>query len=223
MKIYKLSMQSPFINPTWLAKYSHGITTVLSDGSINLNGEILTFKDESLPPNTEVKVWLDNFFHCASIQDITEENSRYQLLQEAEELILNNKRNKIREEAVLFNSAIELPAKWDVGIKHVLSGLSESSHGNGINKATVNHIILIENLKSGRLKRHQGSFLCSTSTNQDGMQYIDYGVNSNNTQSFDRHVDGDGNEYQPKVTCKACLRVLKYMKNKSLSDKLSCQ
>ena len=208
-------MKSRFINPTWFAKYSHGVTTVLSDGTINLNGEILTFKDKLLPPDTEVKVWLDKFFCCASIQDIEEHKRQYQLSQETKKQLHNNTLNKHRDEAISFNATIQLPIKWDVGIKHVLSGLSETSQGNGINRATVNHIILLENFESGRLKRSKGSFLCSTAPNKDGMQYIDYAIGKDSTVSFERHVDGEGKEYQPKITCKACLQVLELLKKQS--------
>jgi len=76
--------------------------------------------------------------------------------------------------------------KWTTAIKEVLSGLSAKSNGTGRNKATVEHILLLENMKVGRLKRGAGDFLCSNSRAIWGAGYTDM---------------------TSMVTCKACLAI----------------
>jgi hypothetical protein len=106
--------------------------------------------------------------------------------------------NRIREEAETFNAALTIPVAWKPGYKSVLSGLSITSWGDGRNRATVEHIWLLDELHEGKLHRKRGDFLCSSSSGSNGEQWV-------SPESICR--DGDGNDYVPKVTCQSCLKI----------------
>lgn len=72
------------------------------------------------------------------------------------------------ENAMLIQDALaqerrfeKLPFDWGVSIKQVLSGLSESSMGNGCNASTVTHLYAKSAFESGRYKRDAGEYLCT--------------------------------------------------------------
>jgi hypothetical protein len=80
-----------------------------------------------------------------------------------------------------------------------LQPLTENSWGDGRNRRTVDHILLLEPLQVGRLKRRERDFLCSSSAARNGKRW--------SGQVIDRAIDGYGNEYPPAVTCQTCLRL----------------
>lgn len=192
-----------FINPTWINRIGHGQhkAVVQQNGTIQLDGETLQFTGQSLEPGTEVQVWTNyqGFFICARMDDIEQERLRQQQDELAKQAALREKRNAIRHEAEAFNARIALPFRWNVGIKDVLSGLSESSWGDGRSKATVEHILLQEPVAIGRLVRNAGDFLCSASNQDNGKRW--------SAQVASCGHDGDGKPFAPKVSCKSCLRL----------------
>lgn len=108
-------------------------------------------------------------------------------------------------EARAFNAGITLPVQWDVGIKDVLSGLSEGSLGDGRSKATVGHIYLLKDFEAGRFKRHKGDFFCTSTSGSNGKRW---------STTVEQAYDGASAPYQPKVTCKAHLRLAaRWMRN----------
>ncbi len=96
-----------------------------------------------------------------------------------------------------FWEQYSIPYKFSSEIKVVLSGLSERSSGNGCNKATVRHIVLLEDFTDGKLKRNSGQFLCSQPT----------GI----VKHFDDR-EGALVEPQERITCRECLRKIKRYK-----------
>lgn len=190
-----------FLNPIWFNRICSGrhAATVTQDGTVLLDGEMLTFRDASLPSGTPVEVWLNfaGHFVCATRADIEAESAARATREHEAAEKRRLQLNALRAEAEAFNTRIRLPVRWETGIKDVLSGLSEHSWGDGRNKATVEHIYLLEPLAAGRLKRDEGDFLCTSASGSNGKRW--------SGQIAERAVDGDGNRYQPKVTCKACL------------------
>lgn len=85
-----------------------------------------------------------------------------------------------------------LPFAWKTNIKQVISGLTENSNGNGSNKRTVMHIVLDEDFKKGRLKRHKDDYLCSDKKTSNWSA-----PNSSLTRD----------SFKEAVTCKACLSI----------------
>lgn len=99
---------------------------------------------------------------------------------------------KTREAAEVFNEALNIPFKWSVDHKVVISGLSENSWGCGTNRRTVMHVRVLEDFQDGRFKRKAGDFLCGK----------DDSVHQGYTDT------SEGNK-GVKVTCKQCLKVSK--------------
>lgn len=193
------------LNPFWHLRHCQGEhpAVVGADRAVELDGVTLRLRDDALAPGAQVKVWLSTsgYFVCALVQDIeraTEERRAAEAIEYAE---LNARLNTLRAEADAFNAQIKPPVNWVVGIKDVLSGLSDRSWGDGRNKATVNHVYLLEPLNSGRLVRNAGDFLCTAAGDTNGKDW------SGKKREI-RH-DGNGDTYQPKVTCKACLKLAK--------------
>ena len=188
------------LDPIWFNTVRHGQhpAEVAAEGILSVNGVDLRLSRGALAAGTAVRVWLDGAGHfvCATRDEI---ERQAQAWQEAEAFKASERRKRLdemRADAEVFNARIALPLRWDVGIKDVLSGLSETSWGDGRCKATVEHIYLLEDLQAGRLKRHEGDFLCTSGSGTNGKRY---------STTVVRGEDGDGNPFQPKVTCKACL------------------
>ena len=203
MNIYRLHLETAFIDPRWLSRI-HGRynVTVADDGTVEIEGKKLRFeKPEETPGNgTAMIVWLNRWFYCCTAEEEAAENAR----REAEETERKHRKrermNAARDEAQAYNTAIHLPVKWDVGIKDVLSGLSARSDGTGRNRATVEHILLLESLTAGKLKRAAGDFLCTSKTGTNGKNWSD--------NKIERWIDGDGHECQPMPSCKQCRKLL---------------
>lgn len=78
-----------------------------------------------------------------------------------------------------------LPFKWKSNIKQVLSGLSESSNGDGCKRNTVVHVWLLEDFKRGRFSRKKYDYLCSPKKTSNW---------------------SDGSISDDEITCKTCLQ-----------------
>jgi hypothetical protein len=193
----------PFLDPHWFNHVRQGPQNAVVDerGVVVVAGEDLRFFDAALPAGTEVQVTLSasGFFQAVSVADLAAEREEFLRAEDMREQSRRMAQNATRAAAEEANAEIRLPVKWDVGIKDVLSGLTESSNGCGRNSRTVEHIILLEPLEFGRLVRDEGDFLCSSSKADNGKRW--------SGQVAEQWVDGDGNTYQPPVTCKKCLEV----------------
>lgn len=118
-----------------------------------------------------------------------------------------NRLNNHADAAADFYRRYELPFKYDVGEKEVLSGLSERSWGDGRRKNTVIHLLVEEDWTQGRMKRKAGDFLCTSLSGSNGN-----GWSGQNLRL--RAHNGENQEYTPAVTCKQCLKMMnKYAKN----------
>jgi hypothetical protein len=209
---YELRMTSTLIDPTFIARMQRAAstrTTVDADGSMTIHSERLVFADKtvSMTPGTEVEVSLGfRSFSCSIVADIEAflAQKRAEELKEKERERI--RRNKYREESIALNSNLSIPVKWFVGIKDVLSGLSANSWGDGRMKSTVEHVYLLEDLQAGRFKRSAHDFLCGNSKSRWGGRYTDSRV---------EWEDGDGNLYEPKVTCKTCLSIAERLGKKT--------
>lgn len=201
MKTFTLATPD-FLEPAWFQRVRHGqhSSVVGDDGSVTVEGVSLSFRGEPPPPDTPVRVWLSatGFFICATEAELNREAQERRDREAAESAQRRQRLDDRKAEAQCFNSQIALPVSWDVGIKDVLSGLSERSWGDGRSKATVEHIYLLEDLQAARLKRRKGDFLCTAASGTNGKRW---------SAVVDRAHDGGGNAYPPKVTCQACLRI----------------
>jgi len=190
-----------FVNPFWVNGVRCGdhAAVVNQDGTVTLRGETLEVLGGALLPGTAVRVWLnrEGFFVCASVSELEQSKQAKIAADAAAAEVLRQKRQALRLAAEQFNARLDLPVAWDVGIKDVLSGLSDRSWGDGSNKATVYHIRLLEPLRAARLVRAEGDFLCTARRGTNGKLWA--------ASKPVRIDDGQGVSYPPAVTCKKCL------------------
>ncbi len=183
---------------------------IYKDGFIFIGHEKLYFEsqaDEALAMVTlknddEMVFYIKYPYFCVTKK---ENYDKYQQVQnDLQELRkqkkgIETKINSIEEEIKKYEfwKKYNIPFNFISDIKIVLSGLTESSLGNGCNKATVNHIRVAEDIKIGRLKRKAGDYLC---TQQKGSTYCESVDNKNI------------NEVQEIITCKQCLKMIEKYK-----------
>lgn len=200
--------------PQWFNRVRHGThdASVNEAGSISLYGQALQFAGAPLAVGVAVRVWISmaGHFVCASLDDLAREEAHRRLAEAAEQQACNRRLDAARADAEQFNARLLLPVRWDVGIKDVLSGLSEKSMGHGRNRATVEHVYLLESLQAGRLRREAGDFLCTAASGSNGKNW--------SGKRIERFTDGKGAPYAPKVTCAACLTLAARWTNSATTE-----
>ncbi|WP_254440441.1 hypothetical protein [Xanthomonas vasicola] len=202
MKDYRLEVASSFIHPTWLRTVTgrEFEVVVANDGALEVEGDRLRFVGDAPPPGTPVVLRVGRWITCVTAAD-RDEAARQRAAEDAARLAAEHAAlNRHRDEALAQAGALNLPFRWSPAIKDVLSGLSESSWGDGRNRSTVEHILLLEPLADGRLTRDAGDFLCTARSGSNGKRWSSGAEGS-------VAVDGDGQPYPAKVTCKTCLKL----------------
>lgn len=190
---------SRFYSPSYINCTEHKLV-VADDGITLLHIESLRKVDfiqlkAPLAPNTQITLKTNPFTKSSNefaelylTQELNEqkawfekERERKRKLKEREDALA---REKIKEEDAAFNKSLNLPFKYTLGYKVVLSGLSSSSWGDGARSNTVTHIVLDEDCKQGRLSRNKGDFLCKASS----------------SKMWEQETGG-------RVTCSQCLKI----------------
>lgn len=202
MKVYRLSVPG-IISPFWLTsvRYDRHRVQVGDAGDVELMGQRLTFSSEALPAGAALVVWMghDGFLRAASAAEYDADQQSRAAAEAAEAARVQADEQRQRDEARAFNASLSIPVAWATGIKDVLSGLSESSMGNGFKRNTVVHVVLLDDLKAGRLVRQAGDFLCTSNSSANGKRW-----------SGDPRLDQlPGQESAHAVTCSQCLRLAK--------------
>lgn len=189
------------VNPAWWGMPEQ-VAEVMDAQTVKAYGVMLKLENPAdivLIPGQKAFVRLGRDFYLETEQErIDEQQAREdQRRREEEERRANDR--KYREEARAFNASLNIPVQWVPGIKDVLSGLSANSWGDGRNAATVEHILLQEDLHDGRLQRKEGDFLCTSAHGNNGKNW--------SWQKESVWIDSEQQEVRPKVTCKACLKI----------------
>jgi plastocyanin len=148
---------------------------------------------------TEVVVTLNRWFWFMSKEDHEALLHKKEAERAQQEEEYRQRTIAKRLEAEEFNSEFNFPFEWEVGIKAVLSGLTERSMGNGVYSKTVYHVLLKSPLKIGRMKRSAGEFLCTPHGGSNGV--------FSDLVTPEYFQDADGVQYKPKITCKSCLKI----------------
>ena len=65
---------------------------------------------------------------------------------------------KLMQQAQERNARLYLPVRWTSGFKSVISGLTENSSGNGINRRTVIHVLYLRTYVMGAWSEMKGIF-----------------------------------------------------------------
>lgn len=108
------------------------------------------------------------------------------------------RQNEMQAYAEEVNAKLNIPVRWTSGHKTVLSGLSANSSGTGENARTVAHVLLLEPINEGRLKRESNSFLCTSASGSNGEDWTD----SRHTHSW-----GVNGKYVSRITCAQCVKL----------------
>lgn len=126
--------------------------------------------------------------------ELKEEEAR-KIRQKRNTLFLDLKYYEHKQEVATFWKMYEIPFKFQVDVKIVLSGLSASSNGDGCKSNTKYHIVLREDATVGRTVRNRGEFLCSQ---PKGRTYFDF----NEKNDFIDNI----------ITCPDCLKKIEKFK-----------
>lgn len=195
-----------FLDPRWFNQMRGGPQTgiVIDAQSVQAHGVTLRLSNPGevmLIPGQRAYIILSRNFILETQDEHDERERRAKETEARRQEEYRTRLNRLREDAERFNATLHIPARWVPGMKDVLSGLSANSMGNGRNAATVEHIWLREALHDGKFHRECGDFLCTSAGGSNGKQW------SAQTESV--VFDGEGRRYQPKVTCKVCLKIAK--------------
>ena len=201
--MFKLSWPA-YPNPAWFSSRSEATISgvVLMGNQVKTENDILDLMEGQMPEVGEIVVVEKSkyFLTGKNLSEVEKEKKEKELLIEKKKFEDEEKRKnlqkKIRNEAFQKNEKLHVPVEWTSGFKSVLSGLSEKSWGNGINKKSVVHILLKEDIMDGKFVRKSGSFLCTTKGGTNGMEYVD----------LERLSHDDEGSYISEVTCKACIK-----------------
>ena len=163
---------------------------IAADGTLAIGDTVFRFVDaaDAPAPGTEVHFTvLPHGFVCTTVEDAAATAARAEAEREARRRSEAAAASERAAAAAAFNASLNLPFDWEPGHRVVLSGLSASSAGNGMNRASVMHVTTTTAFALGRLRRSAGQFLCSTHVDAYGS---DAGM---------RRAAG------ARVTCRSCL------------------
>lgn len=201
--MHQLKIQG-FINPFLLNNAKRdGVKGVIKEGKVVTEYNKFTFVDECpFEDGKEVTVRINSDFYCQSFDEINVEKEAIEQRRadalKKRNIEINESALKAKLEADTFNESLNIPFKWHSAFKPTLTGLMPNSDGTGLNRASVVHIQLEEDYKNGRLTREKGDFLCSKDKGKQWSSDARY-----------TGTDPDGNSFNHKVTCKACLKLTK--------------
>lgn len=191
----------PYINPfllralpyTGIVEHPHGIV---------IAGQLLT-GNEPLQVGQAVRVTAGQYVELHYQADLDARRlasqQRQEMNDQQERDRLTAQRNAARRASQLFYEQHPIPFAFSIEIKERLSGLSESSNGDGWGRNTVCHVFTHEAVAFGRLKRSPHQFLCSPVRAQGGANWSD-------SLGRDTYTNDDG--VRPVPTCKQCLAIL---------------
>lgn len=198
-------LSSRFYSPSYINCTEHKLV-VADDGITLLHIESLRKVDfihlkTPLAPNTQITLKTNPFTKNSNefaelylTHELTEQKAWFEKERERKQKIKQRQdelnRERIKKEDEDFNKSLNLPFKYTLGYKVVLSGLSSSSWGDGARSNTVTHVVLDEDFKQGRLSRDKGDFLCKASS----------------SKMWDHETGG-------RVTCSQCLKIARRWKS----------
>lgn len=194
---------SGFVSPSLVKVIKNGCTGKVNEhGKVTIDGidDELKQVDGSIPPGTEVYVWYrGGTTYCEPVAVREEIEKRKKRRQQEQQEQKRQRRNAKRDEANQFWKQYDIPFDHDVAIKGRRSGLTHGSDGTGRDASTVEHLFVKEAFEAGRLEREEMTYLC------DGTANIRF--------TEERFLDGNDDEYVPKITCKQCLEMMERWKD----------
>ena len=222
MSLVSHRVDSGFVDPRMLRH----LQRKSADATVNKKGRVyvpefnkeLSFIDvETCPFEVGTKLKIDligGWFQVYTLEAKENHESERWARSYVDSFIYFHKSVQYKNKCLKFNAQFDIPFKWSVGIKDVLSGLSFNSMGNGRNSATVGHVLVLEDVQIGRLKRQAFTFLCTSKSGSDGKNWS----GTRFDESGEILTAQDGTSYLHPITCKSCLKKIEHWKtdNKTL-------
>src|SRR5260370_6183098 len=139
---FELTFRDPeaLFDPRWFRRRGQReLARVDESGAIPLDGVLFVFDvakgSLQQPPGTEVLVSFGiRRIYCELVTEVQAHKESLGHQNDEATAKIRVSLNRMRDEAVVFNDKIKLPAPWTTGIKMVFSGLSERSNGDGASK-----------------------------------------------------------------------------------------
>ena len=194
----------PYPSPFWFRgeKDKTGVVTEVGTVYVEATKDNLLLVEGTLPPVGATLFLTPDRFDIKAETEIDsrarrEEQARQRLTRQEEERQQKAALDmKLMQQAQERNARLYLPVRWTSGFKSVISGLTENSSGNGINRRTVIHVLLLEDIRDGRLVRNEGDFLCTAAGGSNGKLCVNPAT----------HSDGEYGPYVCEITCKQCIK-----------------
>ncbi len=177
------------------------MNAVVTERGVVVHGDLLELVDGVLPAvGTEVKLLFDKSLlfvekradHDARLKKQAEEDEERRRIAHRAQL------GDLQARAEAANAKLNIPVRWTSGEKTVLSGLGFNSWGDGRNRRTVNHILLLEAVTDGRFIRKAGDFLCTSASGSNGENW---------TGDPTTHSVGNHGNYVSCINCTQCLKL----------------
>ena len=191
-----------FINPALVQQMRGGEATGTVSGSgVEYGLDHYQITSTPIPDDgAEVVIREDDAgLYCKTVEQVEKEKREREQRQREKERKRKHeqarKEDRRRAEALRFWQGYDIPFEYDVRIKVRRSGLLRGSNGTGRAKDTVEHLYVREGFEDGRLARSADRYLCDDSAH----------IRDQDTTTAS---DSDGNRYERRVTCKACLDLM---------------
>jgi len=180
---------------------------IVQEGAVHFGGGVapMKFNVSDLPyaDGTLVKVKFlnkDSGFVCQSMAEFKAEKMAMEQVRELArieyEQALTAKIAETKAKNKAFNESLNIPVLWTPEIKIVHAGLTFGSNSSDHNRRTVYHIVLLEPLNEGRLKRNAYQPLCGGDLGNFG-DMVESKILSGRIPPLESN----------RVTCRACLKI----------------
>lgn len=190
--------------PPWIRSLPFN-KTVTEDHTIKVGEEEFPLANDSIDPNTEVKIKRSEGGVVAKPVSVVEREKqerkeRKKLAKKTRERARIREKRLKREKRANFWSEYDIPVKFRVQDNIRIGELKKGSSGTGRAKNTVDHFVVRESFSEGRLSREKGEFLCK---NEGEWAHL----------HDPKEPITDPDETTPVVTCKTCLKRMERWKN----------
>jgi len=204
MDIYQLRLLST-VDPQWLTVAHRGRVAV-DNNQVTLDGERLEIvslhrsgrtEAATLASGTLLEIWQhsNGTFVGARAEDGDGARAAKAAREEADQIALQEREERLRNQALAFNASLSIPGRWMPGIIVDASGIRLEVRAHNERDREV-HVLLKQAIHDGRLIRVAGDLLCQRSRRTGGERL--------STQRLDEHA---------RVTCPSCLTAAKRWQN----------
>lgn len=196
-------------SPRWFQLSGEIKEATVLDRGVFIHGDFLDLIEGDVPPiGTSLILVLDKSFLFAEEKTSYHARAKRErdAAQERLNAILKAEMSDMEARANAANAKLNIPVRWTSGEKTVLSGLKANGWGNGRNRRSVNHVLLLEPVTDGRFVREANSLLCTSASGTDGQMW---------TGDLRTYSDGNDGKYVSCINCTSCLRLATRWKDPS--------